>query len=172
MPTPDYYCNLQDVNNLVTQVKFTPTSKPSEADVQGMIASVARLIDANLSQIYVVPVVPSTQYPATVSLQLLRDLCAWGVAGRAQEIRNTGTTPEAQGVKSVWTKKFEEWLEMLADPSDPFILPDAQKQADFVEKLPGEIVDAASVSYPFLDHDRDGADGEGRLGRPHIGQVY
>ena len=50
----DYYCTLNDVNTLVPQAPFSSTSKPNEAIVTDMIASVATLIDANISALAIV----------------------------------------------------------------------------------------------------------------------
>ncbi len=164
MPTVDHYCTLEDVNNLVVQQPFTPLSKPSDTQVQALIAAVATLIDANIGTIYQVPVVAGP-----LALQLLRDLNAWGAAGRAQEARQTAATPELAGTKSVWTKKFEEWLEMLVDPTDPFILPDAPRNPDFVEKVASQITDSNVLSYPDDESNDDDNIGNSR---PSQSQVF
>src|ERR1700720_4134667 len=99
---PDYYAVLTDVNALARQVPFTPTSKPSDADVTALIAMVAARMDASMANVgYVVPIVAGPS-----SLALLREACAWGALGLAQQIRSTGvvTAVSASGreAKNIW----------------------------------------------------------------------
>ncbi len=161
---PDHYCTLADVNDLAPQVPFTPTSKPSDAIVTAIIADVANEIDATLATLYQVPVVSGTQ-----ALQYLRNLCTWGALGRAQEARTTATAPEAAGIKSVWTKKFEEGLAKLIDPENPFRLVDAPDNGDDVPKVASQIVDSNVLSFPDADSDDDDNLG---TSRPTMGDVF
>lgn len=149
----DHYCVLADVNALGVQVPFTASSKPSDTTVNALIESVAQRIDATIGNVgYVVPVVSGAK-----ALGLLREACAWGALGLAQQMRNTGvgTAVSASGheMKNIWLQMFEDWLKRLCSSQDPFELPDAprtnqqlEKQGDailrsFVQSIPGDDLD-------------------------------
>lgn len=157
----DHYATIDDINALVPQVPFTATSRPTAATVNAMIDDVGNEIDAWLNTTYIVPVVSGAS-----ALQFLRNLCAWGALGRAQEARNTAVNAEAAGIKSVWTKKYEEYIKNTVDASVTFLLRDAPQNVDFIPKVASQIVDSNVLSYPDTD-DHD----EPRLGRPHLHQV-
>jgi hypothetical protein len=158
------YAALTDVNALVPQAPFTPQTLPTDAVVTAMLADVSLQIDSTLSQLYVTPVIAAPD-----SLSMLKNICTWGALGRAQEARNTGVVAELQGVKSVWTKKFEEALAKLADPDDPFILPDAPRNGDFIEKLPGEVLGGSPLEFTGLGH---GGEDAYHLHRPHMRSIF
>lgn len=127
MAAADHYATLDDVNALAPQVPYTDTSKPNAALVTKLIESVATRMDASLSNIgYVTPVVSGDK-----ALALLREACAWGTMGLAQQIRDSGiTTAVSAGAserKNIWLKMFDDWNARLCDPNDPFELPDAPR---------------------------------------------
>lgn len=157
------YCQLSDVNNLVPQTPFGASSRPTATVVTAMIDDVSNEIDAWLSTIYVVPITTGS-----AALQFLTNLCAWGVLGRAMEARNTGVATEAAGVKSVWTKKYEEYLNNTIDPQVMFLLRDATRNADFIEKVPSQVVDSNAVSFPDMESDDDDVGDT----RPGLGQTF
>jgi hypothetical protein len=130
----DYYCTLDDVNALAVQVPFSASSKPSASLVTTLIASVAARMDAMLGNVgYVTPIVSGTK-----SLALLREACAWGAMGMAQQIRDSGVTTavNASGreTKNIWLQMFDDWLKRLCNPQDPFELPDADRTTEQLEK--------------------------------------
>ena len=156
-----HYCTLADVNNLVPQVPFTDTSKPNADVVKSIIDDIANEIDSYLASLYITPVVSGAQ-----ALQHLRNLNAWGTLGRAQEARTTQAVPEAMGIKSVWTKKYEEGVKAIIDPDNPFTLVDAPVNVDRVPKVASQI-----VSSDVLDGTDDVIQGEG-LDRPDMGMQF
>jgi phage gp36-like protein len=150
------YATLQDVNALIPKAfQFTPTSQVTDAVVTSHLDDVSNEIDMSLGHIYIVPV---TNAPK--ALQFLKNLCSWGALGRAQEGRNTGSVPEAAGIKSVWTKKYEEnlaWLVDQAEKSGPLGIReffDAQVNSDHVPKVASQIV----TSYQFSEGDPNNLD--------------
>lgn len=141
----DHYATVTDVNDLVPQSPFSDTSKPSAAQVTALIESVAKRMDASMSSIgYVVPVVSGGTPTATNALALLREACAWGAAGLAQQMRDTGvrTAVNASGkeVKNIWLQMFDDWMERLCDPGDPFELTDATRTNEQLEKQPENVL--------------------------------
>lgn len=132
--TLDHYCSLDDVNKLVPQVPFTDTSKPNAGIVIGLIESVAKRIDASIANIgYVVPVISGPN-----ALELLREACAWGALGIAQQIRDTGVTTavsdSGRPVKNIWLQQFDDWLKRLTNPQDAFELADAPRTNEQLQK--------------------------------------
>lgn len=128
------YCALDDVNALVPQVPYTATSKPSAEAVVGFIEQVSTRMDATLGNLgYRVPVVSGDQ-----SLALLREACAWGALGLAEQVRNTAVptavTEYGRPIRNIWLQQFDEWMKRLADNGDPFRLPDALHDDVAVEK--------------------------------------
>lgn len=136
----DHYCTLDDINKLVPQVPFTDTSKPNQNVVIGLVEKIARRIDATIANVgYVVPVVAGAN-----ALELLREACAWGVLGLAQQMRDTGVTTavseNGRPTKNIWTQQFEEWLKKLTNPQDPFELPDAPRTNEQLVKQPDSVL--------------------------------
>ncbi len=151
----DHYCTLDDVNKLVPQVPFTDTSKPNAATVLGFIEAVAKRIDATLGNLgYTVPVVSGTQ-----ALDLLREACAWGALGLAQQVRDTGVktavTESGRPMKNIWLQMFEDWLKRLADGEDPFELPDAPRTGLAVEKQSADLASSFVSDGAIADFDGD-----------------
>lgn len=147
----DHYCTLDDVNALCTQVPFTTTSKPTDAQVTKLIDQVAKRMDASMANLgYVVPVVTGT-----LALALLREACSWGALGRAQQMRDTGVTTAVSSsgkeVKNIWLQDFDNWMKALASATDPFELPDAPRNNEQLEKQ-GENV-LRSMSQGITDDD-------------------
>lgn len=154
--TLDHYCSLDDVNKLAPQVPFTDLSKPNAAVVIGLIESVAKRIDASIANVgYVVPVVAV----GTNALELLREACAWGALGLAQQIRDTGVatavSESGRPVKNIWIQQFEEWLKRLTSPQDPFELSDAPRTNEQLQKQPENVLRSFVQSLPSLDSSYD-----------------
>lgn len=152
---PDHYCTLEDVNALVPQAPFSATSKPGEATVTALIESVAKRMDASLVNAgYTAPVTTGA-----LSLALLREACAWGALGLAQQVRDTGVktavTESGRPAKNIWLQQFDDWMKRLCDPTDPFELPDATASDDQVEK---DLGDVARSFVESLDEDEFDAD--------------
>jgi hypothetical protein len=140
----DHYCTVLDVNVLAPQVPFTDTSKPSLSQVTDIIEDVALEMDARLANIgYTVPVVSGAK-----SLKLLRRICAYGALGLAQLSRDTGvsTAVSASGkeVDNIWTKRYQDRLDWLADAENPFELPDAPRTGDAVDKDQADVLRSMS----------------------------
>jgi hypothetical protein len=137
------YCSITDVNNLVPQSPFTPTTTPTQAQVEGFITQLSRRTDACLFNIgYVVPVTTGVQ-----ALALLKEAIAWGALGLAQQSRITAIAPDQAVGLSVWTRMYDNWLKALADNTNPFELPDAPRNAKAVVKPLGELqIDMTSNS--------------------------
>lgn len=153
--TLDHYCSLDDVNKLAPQVPFTDTSKPNAAVVIGLIESVAKRIDASIANVgYVVPVASGTN-----ALELLREACAWGALGIAQQIRDTGVgtavSENGRPVKNIWIQQFEEWLKRLSSPQDPFELPDAPRTNEQLQKQPENVLRSFVQTIPADDPSYD-----------------
>lgn len=128
------YCTITDVNTLVPQSPFTPTTTPTQAQVEIFITQVSARVDATLTNIgYVTPVVTGTS-----ALSLLKEAVAWGALGLAQQSRITAISPDQAVGLSVWTKMHNDWIKALSDPNNPFELPDAPRNAKAVVKPPGE----------------------------------
>jgi hypothetical protein len=122
----DHYCTVLDLNDLVPQAPFGPTSVPKETTAVKMIEATANRIDATLANLgYVTPVT------GTKSLGLLRELCAWGALGLCLNIRGTGVNvavgERGAPVDNIWTVKFTDALKALGSNKNPFELPDAQR---------------------------------------------
>jgi hypothetical protein len=135
-----HYCTIDDVNALVPQAPFTTTSRPTIAQVEGVIEQVADRIDATIGNVgYTVPVVTGAR-----ALTLLSEACAWGALGMAQTIRGTAVQAavgdKGEPSENIWTRKFEKWLKALTSPSDPFELPDAPRTSEQLLKQPVELV--------------------------------
>lgn len=136
----DFYCTVDDVNNLAVQVPFTDASKPNAAQVTSLIEAVARRIDASLANVgYVTPVASGTK-----ALALLREACAWGAMGMAQQIRDSGVTTAvsagAREAKNIWLQMFDDWVKRLCNPQDPFELPDAPRTNEQLQKQPDNVL--------------------------------
>lgn len=130
------YCTITDVNGYVPQSPFTPTTTPTQAQVQGYIDQVANQIDLTLANLgYVTPVVTGAK-----SLIELRKANAWGALGLAQQSRITGVAPDQSVGLSVWTKMFNDWVKALADPKNPYELGDAPRTGKAVVKPLGELM--------------------------------
>jgi hypothetical protein len=145
---PDHYCTLDDVNALVSQVPFGPTSKPTDAQVIQIIENTAVRLDASMANIgYVVPVVSGA-----IALGMLREVCAWGALGLAQTSRDTGvrTAVSASGkeAKNIWLQMYDSWIERLQDPQDPFELPDAARTDEQLEKQGENVLRSSVQSLP------------------------
>jgi hypothetical protein len=152
----DHYCTLGDVNALVSQVPFTATSKPNEAQVTALIESVAKRIDGSIFNVgYVVPIIAGVN-----SLALLREACAWGAAGLAQQIRDTGVTVSVNAsgreMKNIWLQLFDDWLKRLSDAHDRFELPDAPRTNDQLLKQPESVL--RSMAQGLIDDDNYAVD--------------
>lgn len=158
------YCVTADVNALVPQSPFGASSRPTSTVIDQMCFDVSNEIDAWLSTTYVVPVASGA-----AALQFLKNLCTWGVLGRAQEARNTAALGEGQAVKSVWTKKYEEYLNNTINPAVTFLLRDAPRNADFIEKAPSFIVDSNALSFPDTESDDSTTLGDTR---PTVSDVF
>lgn len=161
MPSPDHYATLADVNNLVPQVPYTATSKPSSSTVVTLIANVARRMDASLVNLgYTVPVVSGA-----LSLELLREVCSWGALGLAEQIRNTAVptamSESGRPLKNIWLQQFDDWMTRVAKVEDPFELPDAPRTDEAVEK------DADQRMRSYLDT-VDDADGDPEITRAQV----
>lgn len=146
------YATVEDVNRLVPQNPFTPTTSPSSAHVETYIDQVSRRIDACLDTIgYITPVTGGPK-----ALQQLKEACAWGACGIAQQARIASVTPDLAGQMSVWTKMFFDWLERLSSQKDPFHLIDATTTGRLTVKPMGEMqrdpiissVDSGTTSDP------------------------
>jgi len=129
------YATVDDVNRLTPQNPFTPTTTPSFAQVEQYIAQVSTRMDACLDNIgYVTPVTGGPK-----ALAQLKEACAWGACGLAQQARIASVSPDMSGQMSVWTKMFFDWLERLASQKDPFHLIDATTNLKLVVKPLGEL---------------------------------
>src|SRR4051812_2701295 len=129
------YCTITDVNNLVPQSPFTATTTPTQTQVETYITQVSSRTDATLSNIgYVTPVTTGT-----AALALLREAVAWGALGLAMQSRITAIAPDQAVGLSVWTKQYNQWLQALADNTNPFELPDAPRNSKAVIKPLGEL---------------------------------
>lgn len=151
----DHYCVIGDVNALVTQAVFGTTSRPTQAQVEAFIESVALRIDATIANVgYTVPVVSGT-----LALALLREACAWGAAGLAQQARETAVKTAVDDRpnvgKNVWLRQFDDWLKRLVDPQDPFELPDAPRTSSQLVKQP------QNALRSFVQDDEDLFAGDG-----------
>lgn len=140
MAGADHYATLEDVNGMVPQVPFTPTSKPSNSTVNAFIDDIALEMDASLANVgYVVPVVSGTK-----ALQLLRRICAYGALGLAQACRDTGVTTavNASGkeVENIWSQTYRARMKALCNPQDPFELPDAPRTNEQLQKQPDQVL--------------------------------
>lgn len=148
---PDYYCTVDDVNNLTPQVPFTATSKPPQATVNGFIDDIAREMDASMSNIgYVVPVVSGEK-----ALQLLRRICAYGALGLAQAVRHTGINTATDSGKTerdnIWTLQYRARMKALCNPQDPFELPDAPRSGEQLIKQPDQVFSSFVQTVPSED---------------------
>lgn len=146
------YCSITDVNNLVPQSPFTPTTTPTQAQVEALITQVSLRTDATLFNIgYITPVVTGVK-----ALSLLREAISWGALGLAMQTRVTAIAPDQAVGLSVWTRMYDQWIKALADNTNPFELPDAPRNAKAVVKPLGELqidmisntVDTGSVTDP------------------------
>lgn len=151
----DHYCRLDDVQKLVPQVPFTDTSKPPAAVVIGFIESTAARMDAVLFNLgYAVPVTAGSK-----SLALLREACAWGAVGLAQQVRDTGVqtavTEAGRPMKNIWMQMFDDWLKRLQAPADPFELPDATRTDSQVLKNTESLLRSFVQSIPTDDANYD-----------------
>lgn len=147
------YCTITDVNSLVPQSPFTPTTTPTQAQVEVLIAQVSLRTDATLINIgYVTPVLTGP-----IALSLLREAVAWGALGLAMQTRITAIAPDQAVGLSVWTKQYKDWLNALADNTNPFELPDAPRNEKAVVKPLGELqfdmvrnsIDAGTTEDPY-----------------------
>lgn len=144
-----HYCTISDVNSLVVQMPFTDKSKPNETQVIALIESVAKRIDASLSNIgYVVPVVVGVN-----ALAMLKEACAWGAVGIAQQIRDTGVTTSVNAsgreAKNIWLQLYDDWIKRLCNPQDPFELGDAPRTNEQLQKQPDNVL--RSMSQGIID---------------------
>jgi hypothetical protein len=117
------YATLDDVRNLAPQIPISATSKPSDAQVDGFIASLERIVNASLANLgYVVPVT------ADESVAILRDMVSQGALARTLRARAIGTRNPAddQGAADA-QKEFDTRLKALGSSRDPFELPDAER---------------------------------------------
>ena len=153
--TPDHYCVLDDVNNLVTQVPYTPTSKPNATQVTQMIDDVGNDMDTVMRNIgYQVPVVTGA-----LGLKWLRKTCALGVAGLAQASRDAGVSTAVGGGtadrKNIFQQMYEDRMSALADPQDPTELPDAPRTAEQLQKQPENVLRSFVQTIPSDDPNYD-----------------
>jgi hypothetical protein len=148
------YCTITDVNMLVPQSPFTSTTTPTQAQVEAFITAVSNRTDATLTNIgYVTPVVSGA-----AALLLLKEAVAWGALGLAMQSRITAVAPDQAVGLSVWTKQYNQWIQALADNTNPFELPDAPRNAKAVVKPLGELqsdmvsnsVDSGTSEDPYL----------------------
>lgn len=146
------YATVDDVNRLVPQNPFSGTSTPTAAQVSTYIDQISMRMDAILDNIgYITPVTGGVK-----ALAQLKEACAWGACGIAQQARIASVTPDLAGQMSVWTKMFEGWLDKLASAKEPFHLIDAATNQKLVVKPLGEMqfdstnfsVDSGTTSDP------------------------
>lgn len=134
------YCTISDVNGYVPQSPYTPTTTPTQAQVQAYIDQVANQIDMTLKNLgYVTPVVTGSG-----ALIELRKANAWGALGLAQQSRITAIAPDQAVGLSVWTKMFNQWIDALSDPKNPYELADATRTGTAVIKPLGEVIATAT----------------------------
>lgn len=147
------YCTISDVNGYVPQSPYTATTVPTQAQVQSYIDQVSNQIDMTLANLgYVTPVLTGPK-----ALVELRKACAWGALGLAQQSRITSIAPDQAVGLSVWTKMFNQWVDALSDPKNPYELSDAPRTATAVIKPLGEIlsspmsnsVDTGTATDPY-----------------------
>lgn len=127
------YCSTDDVNALAPQVPFSAQSRPTLTQLLMFIDDGTNVINATLGNVgYVTPLT------GTVALAECKKANAWYALGIAQQVRDTGvttaTSDKGMPGKNIWTRMFEEWLQRLADPKNPFELPDAPRTAQQIEK--------------------------------------
>lgn len=132
----DHYCTITDVNSYVPQSLFTSTTTPTQAQVNAYIDQIANQIDMSLTNLgYVTPVISGDK-----ALKELRKANAWGALGLAMQSRITAIAPDQAVGLSVWTKMFNQWIESLADPKNPYELADAPRTGLAVVKPVGEML--------------------------------
>lgn len=139
------YCSTTDVNGYVPQAPFTATSRPTLAQVQAFVDDGGRVIDATLANVgYVTPIT------GTVALAECKKANAWYAVGIAQQVRDTAvttaTSDKGQPTKNIWTRMFEEWLQRLTNPDNPFELPDAPRNNEQLQKQPDAILRSMAQS--------------------------
>lgn len=148
------YCTISDVNGYVPQSPYTPTTTPTQAQVQAYIDQVANQINTTLENLgYVTPVLTGP-----MALVELRKMNAWGALGLAQQSRITAIAPDQAVGLSVWTKMFNNAIQALSDPKNPYELVDAPRTSKAVIKPLGEMmrdpqtesVDSGLVSDPTI----------------------
>jgi enamine deaminase RidA (YjgF/YER057c/UK114 family) len=139
MPT-DHYCVIGDVNALCGQVPFTATSRPTDSQVTGFIAQVAREMDSMLKNVgYVVPIVAGAN-----ALESARETCAWGALGLAQTVRDTGVTTAVNASsnerENIWSQKYRARMKALTDAQNPYEWDDAPRTNEQLEKQPENVL--------------------------------
>lgn len=131
------YATSEDVAALAPQLpSLTPTSKPSQPQVEAYVAATERQVDARLANLgYVVPITGEQ------SVAIVRDIVAHGalartLRGRAFVTNNPGDLAGAKAAQDYFDAQFVA----LADPEDSFELPDAERTGEAVEKDPSDII--------------------------------
>jgi hypothetical protein len=110
------YCTLSDVRSLNPTREYSPTSTPSEEQVEALITQIAAEIDAVLqAQGYTVPVTTPANFVIA-----LKAINAYGAAALAEmgmfpETSEMGSTPHWKTLN----EKYENWMKALRNGEIP-----------------------------------------------------
>jgi hypothetical protein len=128
------YAAVEDVQRLAPQVQLTSTSKPTWDDTNAIIDLVSAIVDSTLKNVgYALPVT------GTVSLKIVKEIVTHGVLAHVLRARQYGVGDlNAPGMVYA-QERFDKLLAALADPKNPFELPDCPRTEKELEKTGGDM---------------------------------
>lgn len=137
------YANLSDVRAAIPQIQITVTSRPTQDEVEQQIEQIEASLDITLANLgYATPVT------GALSLRILKDMVVQETVSRVLHAQSLGVRDPALLGADRAHQLYVDRLRSLADPNDPFMLPDAAR-TDVGTKMEVEI------SSNFLDDPTD-----------------
>lgn len=142
------YIVLSDVKDAAPQLFNGSANPPSDPQINRAIADIDRLINANLTSIgYQLPIDPNV---SPLAFAILQDIEKHGVIGRLINARSFGVDDPTKYGATAALKSFSDRLRQLANPDDPFTLPDAPQNpiVEQNESYASSVVGGATVNDP------------------------
>ena len=142
------YASTQDIRDRAPQIQITDSSKPNQETVDAWLDDVHQTLDAALRNAgYITPVT------GPASVLILRDMVVHKMISLILRARLYGIGDVNASGANEAQKFYDSRLAWLIDPTDPFVLPDA----DLDPEVPGSPGGRGAWSFGFVP-DEDYAD--------------
>ena len=124
------YASLDDLKSTIPQVRISSTSRPSEDEAQAILDSVEDELNVQLANLgYTVPITgPSSK--RMVKYMVLQETASRVIIEQLAGVRD----PNELGA-GVMHKQYQDRLDALIDPDNPYSLIDANNGGNLQEKV-------------------------------------